>query len=163
MAYANYQDLVSAYDANVVAGLCSDSSTPLPGDNAVIQAIIGQAQGKINMSVRVANRYTIQNLLDLELARDPTLIRLTVDIAMKMLFMRRARAVPDGIRQQAEESERILEALRNGVMIFGEVSAAATAGLPTVSAVPLQLLSAYGAAYNSPYYPPLSNQTWPGT
>ena len=56
----------------------------------------------------------------------------------------------------------MLEALRDGKMIFGAVAKAADAGVPAVQATPLQTLAWYDGVSNSGFFRPRLPNTMPG-
>ena len=146
MAYATYANLAVTTDANTIAELCGDDGSPNPGPNAVTSALLDRATEDIRGYARVGAMYSDDQLDGLALANNAALWGLCCDLATCYLFDRRSTEYPPQVQKRYERAMHMLEQLRDGKTIFGALDAAAVAGLPTVVAVPLQLLSAYGAA-----------------
>mgnify|MGYP001208067563 CR=1 FL=1 len=161
MAYCTYANILAALDQRTVAELTSDTGVPSSGPNAVVTELIAQAQGEIDMYIRVGDRYTAANIADLEAAQNPTLARLTVDLTIELLFLRRGRTIPDGVMGRIERTRAVLADLSKGALIFGAVANARQAGLPTVQAVPTQTTAYYGGSYASQFYPPIRGTVAP--
>jgi len=161
MAYATYSDLCKSIDSNLVADLCGDAGQPVYGDNPVVAWHLSQASGRIRAMARTRSTYTDEQLDALALASDPMLTGLTVNLAAYSLCARRGGEVPPNVADGYKQALSDLEALRDGGMIFGAVGAAANAGLPTVQAVGNALPLDYSASYGSPFYPPISSNTFP--
>lgn len=155
MPYCTAANIVAALDQRTVAELCSDTGTPSPVPNSVVTELIGQAQGEIDMYIRVGNRYTADDIAALEAGENPTLVRLAVDLTIELLFLRRGRTIPEGIMGRIERTRAVLRSLSEGELIFGSVSGARSAGLPTVQAVPTNITAWYGGSYASQFYPPI--------
>lgn len=155
MAYCTYANIVAALDQRTVSELTSDTGSPSPGPTAVVTALIEQAQGEIDMYIRAGNRYTAADIAALELAQDPSLARLAVDLTIELLFLRRGRTLPQGIMDRIERTRGVLRGLSDGALIFGAVGQARAAGLPTIQAVPTTTTAYYGGSYASQFYPPI--------
>jgi phage gp36-like protein len=161
-AYATYADLEAALDAQIIAQLCSDLGSPMLGSNPVTTHALERATGIVQAYTRVGNIYTDLDLTTLSAAHDPLLMTLVVDLAVEALFQRRAMKITPAVEQRLKQAYSMLEALRDGKMIFGAVAKAANAGLPEVQATPLQTLAYYNGVSNSAFFRPRLPNTMPG-
>ena len=161
-AYATYADLEAALDAQIIAQLCSDLGVPMLGSNPVTTHALERATGIVQAYTRVGSIYTDSDLTTLSAARDPLLMTLVVDLAVEALFQRRAMKITPAVEQRLKQAYSMLEALRDGKMIFGALPKAAEAGLPAVQATPLQTAAWYGGVSNSSFFRPRLPNTMPG-
>jgi hypothetical protein len=111
---------------------------------------------------RVGNIYTDLDLTTLSAAHDPLLMTLVVDLAVEALFQRRAMKITPAVEQRLKQAYSMLEALRDGKMIFGTVAKAASAGLPEVQATPTMTNAWYNGVSNSAFFRPRLPNTMPG-
>ena len=161
MAYADYADLEAALDQNIIAQLCGDAGTPMPGPNPMTTHALERATGIIRSYVRVGNIYTDTELTALDAANDPLLVTMAVDLATEFLFQRRGAKLTPAIEQRIKQTYTMLEGLRDGKMLFGAVASNADAGTPTVKAVGPSVLGWYNQASNSPFFPPRRPTVYP--
>lgn len=162
-AYATYADLESALDAQIIAQLCSDLGSPMLGSNPVTTHALERATGIVQAYTRVGNIYTDLDLTTLSAARDPLLMTLVVDLAVEALFQRRAMKITPAVEQRLKQAYSMLEALRDGKMIFGAVAKAASAGLPEVQATPAMTNAWYNGVSTSGFFRPRLPNTMPGS
>lgn len=160
--YATYADLETSLDAQVIAQLCSDQGSPMPGANPVTDNALERASGMVAAYARVGNIYTDTDLTALAAASDPLLRSITVDLAVEFLFQRRAMKMTPAVEARLTRAYGFLEALRDGKMIFGALQKAADAGLPEVRATPLQTFAYYNGVSTSGFFPPRKPNTMPG-
>ena len=153
--YATYADLEASVDAQVIAQLCSDQGTPMLGANPVTDYAIEHASGIVQAYARVGSIYTDTDLT--------TLLRgIVVALAIEFLFQRRAMKITPAVDERVKRAYSMLEALRDGKMIFGALAKAAEAGLPEVRATPLQTYAYYNGVSTSSFFPPRKPNTMPG-
>lgn len=161
MAYATYADMEAALDQTVIAQLCGDAGTPMPGPNPMVTAALDRATAVIRSYCRVGNIYSELELAALDAANDPLLVTMCVDLATEYLFQRRAAKITPAIEQRIKQTYAFLEALRDGKLLFGSVAANADAGTPVAKAVPLANLNWYNAVSNSGFFPARRGSTYP--
>jgi phage gp36-like protein len=161
MAYANYADMEAALDQQIIAQLCGDAGTPMPGPNPATDAALDRATSLIRSYVRVGGIYTETELAALDAANDPLLVTMCVDLATEFLFQRRGAKLTPAIEQRIKQTYTMLEGLRDGKMLFGSVESNVTAGTPVVKAVPSANLTWYNAVSNSGFFPMRRGSTYP--
>jgi phage gp36-like protein len=161
MAYANYADLEAALDQNIIAQLCGDAGTPMPGPNPMTTHALDRATAIIRSYVRVGNIYTDAELAALDAANDPLLVTMAVDLATEFLFQRRGSKLTPAIEQRIKQTYSMLEGLRDGKMLFGSVGANADAGTPVVKAVGSAVTGWYNQVSNSQFFPPRRPTAYP--
>jgi hypothetical protein len=159
--YATYADLEAALDATIIAQLCGDSGTPMPGPNPFTTHAIERASAIVRSYTRVGEIYTETELATLAAANDPLLVMLTVDLATEFLFQRRGAKLSPAIEQRVKQAYSYLEGLRDGKMLFGSVASNASAGIPAVKAVPTSTRGWYAQVSNSQFFPPRRGTTFP--
>jgi hypothetical protein len=152
-AYATYADLEAALDSAIIAQLCGDSGTPMPGPNPITDTALERATGIVRSYIRVGGIYSEDEITALNVARDPLLINLVVDLGTEFLFQRRGSKLTPAIEQRIKQSYSMLEALRDGKMLFAAVEANVSAGTPIVVAVPTSNLGWYNKVSNSAFFP----------
>lgn len=160
--YATYADLEASVDAQVIAQLCSDQGTPMLGANPVTDYAIEHASGIVQAYARVGSIYTDTDLTTLAAANDALLRGIVVALAIEFLFQRRAMKITPAVDERVKRAYSMLEALRDGKMIFGALAKAAEAGLPEVRATPLQTYAYYNGVSTSSFFPPRKPNTMPG-
>lgn len=161
--YATYADLEATLDQQIIAQLCSDSGEPMPGQNPIADTALSRAKGVIRAYAMVGGMYSDTDLDGLATAADAMLVMLTVDLATEFLFQRRGTKVPPSIEERVKRSYSALEALRDGKMIFGSISANVAAGQPEVKVVSPSTLAWYSKVSNSPFFPYRKPNTSPGS
>jgi hypothetical protein len=161
-AYATYSDLEASLDANVIAQLCSDTGTSNPSGSSIAVALLGRASSIVQAYARVGNIYTDLDLNTLASNKDGLLIMITTGLAAELLFQRRAMKIPPAVEAQLTQVKAMLEALRDGKMIFGNLSKAANAGVGEVSAVSANNLSWYNNMSSSAFFKPRTNDVYRG-
>lgn len=136
MAYADTDDLLARFDQRVLGDLASvdgEQVTPaaLAADPRVLAAL-DDASGEIDSAVRVAGRYTADDLAGLTGTGLAHLKRITCDIAFWLLIDR--RCLVNIVADEADRRNRIyrehLKDLREGREIF-DVATARTSALPS--------------------------------
>ena len=160
-AYATLADLEHALDQTVIAHLCADGGTPMPGPNPVITAALERGTAIVRSYIRVGEIYSEDEIAALAAAHDPLLVGLVVDLATEFLFQRRGSKLTPAIEQRIKQAYSYLEGLRDGKMLFGSVSGNAVAGTPVANAVPTWNLNWYAAASNSVFFPSRRGSTYP--
>jgi phage gp36-like protein len=161
VAYATYADMEAALDQQIIAQLCGDAGTPMPGPNPATDAALDRATSLIRSYVRVGGIYTELELTALDAANDPLLVTMCVDLATEFLFQRRGAKLTPAIEQRIKQTYTMLEGLRDGKMLFGSVESNVTAGTPVVKAVPSANLNWYNAVSNSGFFPMRRGSTYP--
>jgi phage gp36-like protein len=161
VAYATYADMEAALDQQIIAQLCGDAGTPMPGPNPATDAALDRATSLIRSYVRVGGIYTELELTALDAANDPLLVTMCVDLATEFLFQRRGAKLTPAIEQRIKQTYTMLEGLRDGKMLFGSVESNVTAGTPVVKAVPSANLTWYNAVSNSGFFPMRRGSTYP--
>jgi hypothetical protein len=161
VAYATYADLEAALDSGIIAQLCGDAGTPMPGPNPMTDHALDRASAIIRSYIRVGNIYNEVDIAALVAAHDPLIVTMTVDLATEVLFQRRGSKITPAIEQRLKQAYTMLEALRDGKMLFGDVDRNAVAGTPAVRAVPISNLGWYASASNTPFFPPRRGTTYP--
>lgn len=160
--YATYADLQASLDSVVISQLSSDNGQMSPNALCLIDTILERASSIVQGYARVGNIYLDADLDALATAKDGLLVMVTVAIATEMLFQRRAMKIPPAVEAQLTQARTMLEALRDGKMIFGNVAKAADAGVAEVAATPLWNLAFYNNVSSSSFFPPRRGTTYPG-
>jgi hypothetical protein len=160
-AYADYADLEAALDSVIIAQLCGDAGTPMPGPNPITTAALERGTSILRSYIRVGEIYTEAEILVLAAAKDPLMVMVVVDLATEFLFQRRGAKLSPAIEQRIKQAYTFCEGLRDGKMLFGSVTQNAQAGLPMVAAVPTSNLSWYNQASNTQFFPPRRGTTYP--
>lgn len=161
LTYATYADLEAALDSTILAQLCGDSGTPMPGANPITTHALERATAIVRAYTRVGEIYTEAELATLAAAQDPLLVMITCDLAIEILFQRRGAKITPAVEQRLKQAYSMLEALRDGKTLFGSVASNAAAGLPMVTTVPLSNLAWYAQASNTQFFPPRKPNTYP--
>lgn len=160
--YAGYAELESSLDANIIAQLSSDTGSNNPGANCLVDIILQRASSVVQAYARVGNIYTDTDLNTLSAANDGLLVMLTVDLATEMLFQRRAMKITPAVEARVAQARAMLEALRDGKMIFGAVPKAADAGVAEVAVVPINNLAWYNNMSSSAFFRPRATSIYRG-
>ena len=160
--YASFSEMQAALDANIIAQLTSDTGANNPGANCLADTILQRASSVVQAYARVGNMYNDADLNTLATNNDGLLIMLTVDIATEMLFQRRAMKITPAVEARVTQARAMLEALRDGKMIFGAVSKAADAGVAEVAVVPINNLAWYNNMSSSAFFKPRANNIYRG-
>jgi hypothetical protein len=160
-AYADYADLEAALDSVIIAQLCGDAGTPMPGPNPITTAALERGTSILRSYIRVGEIYTEAEILVLAAAKDPLMVMVVVDLATEFLFQRRGAKLSPAIEQRIKQAYTFCEGLRDGKMLFGAITQNAQAGLPMVAAVPTSNLSWYNQASNTQFFPPRRGTTYP--
>ncbi len=138
MAYADSSDMIARFDQRLLGDLLSVDGTPVTpaamADDERLSIALDDASGEIDANVRVAGRYTTDDLSGLTGTGLAYLKRMTCDIAYWLLIDRRSLA---GVMEdEAVRRHRIyrdhLKDLREGREIF-DVATARTSALPSQS------------------------------
>lgn len=136
MAYANSSDFIARYDQRVLGDMLSVDGTrvtvaAMATDERLVAAL-DDASGEIDSAVRVAARYTTDDLAGLTGTGLAHLKRMTCDVAFWLLIDR--RCLVNILSDEADRRYRIyrehLKDLREGREIF-DLDAARDAGLPS--------------------------------
>ena len=160
-AYADYADLEAALDSVIIAQLCGDAGTPMPGPNPITTHALERGTSILRSYIRVGEIYSEAEILVLAAAKDPLMVMVVVDLATEFLFQRRGAKLSPAIEQRIKQAYTFCEGLRDGKMLFGSVTQNAQAGLPMVAAVPTSNLSWYNQASNTQFFPPRRGTTYP--
>jgi hypothetical protein len=159
--YATYADMEAALDASIIAQLCGDAGTAMPGPNPITTAALERATGVVRSYIRVGEQYSEDEIAILAANKDPLLVMLVVDLAIEYLFLRRGSKVSAATEQRVKQAYSYCEGLRDGKMLFGTVTGNTTAGTPLVAAVSLSNRAWYAQASNSQFFPPRRGSTYP--
>lgn len=160
--YAIYSDLQNSVDATILAQLCSDNGASSPNSGIAV-TMLKRSSSLVQAYARVGNIYTDNDLTALSTdPANPLLVMLVCDLATEMLFQRRAMKIPPAVESRLEQAKGMLEALRDGKMIFGSISKAADAGLPEVAATPQYNLAYYNNVSSSAFFRPRSYNVYRG-
>lgn len=160
-AYATYADIEHALDGRILADLCADAGSPMPGPNPMTNTALERATAQVRAYVRVGDIYTEAELATLAAASDPLLVGIVVDLAIEFLFQRRGLKIPPAIEQRLKQAYSYCEGLRDGKMLFGQVASNVEAGTPMVAAVPVANRAWYAQASASPFFPPRRGTVYP--
>lgn len=133
-SYCSVVQFLKRYDARTVGDLVSDDGTRVTpsglSSNAVLLALLQEASAKVEAAAVVGNRYSPADLA--EFANPTTvgntamagsnmsefLAGIVAHLTMPLLYRRRPDATLP-MMPQLEEAERLLNALADGVKIFG--------------------------------------------
>jgi len=152
-AYATYADLEHALDQTILAQLCGDGGTAMPGPNPMTDAALERGTASVRSYIRVGGIYSEDEIATLANNNDPLLVALVVDLATEFLFQRRGVKLTPAIEQRVKQAYSYLEGLRDGKMLFGSVDTNVAAGTPIVVAVPTSNLAWYNSVANSQFFP----------
>jgi phage gp36-like protein len=124
--WASTSQMATRYDERTLRGLISDDDdlAATVTEGGVLDALLEDATGVIQSAVYQGRTYTSDQMATL--TASPLLIRLVCDIAIKMLFARRARDMPSAVQQNYDEAMDILDEIRKGVRVFDSVQNAAS-------------------------------------
>lgn len=159
--YASYCNLQKSLDSRVIAELCSDTGTSNPGSATIATAVLERASSIVQAHARVGGMYTDHDL-DTTLAGDGLLVMMTCSLATEMLFQRRAMKIPPAVESQLEHTKKMLEDLRDGRLIFGQLDKAAQAGLPEVAATSQWTNAWYNNVSTSGFFRPRASDIYRG-
>lgn len=127
MAYATIAEMIDRYDERVLKDLVQDDDTrnaDLTG-NPILEAILDDGTALIDAAIR--RTYSNDQLAVLATANSAVLRRLNCDLAMGLLYQRRARGLPDQIREVFDEAKDMLREIREGKSILDDDAARAAA------------------------------------
>ena len=121
--YCSASEFLKRYDTRTVAQLLSDTGIDIANvsTDTTLAAILQEASGKLEAAAQVGERYKPVDLAALASTSTNAqafLAGIVSDIAITILYRRRPDVTMPRLLQ-VEESERMLEALANGVRIFG--------------------------------------------
>lgn len=145
MSYATPAQLLQRYDARTIGDLVSDSGdqvtpTALLSD-ANLLAQLDDASGEIESALLQAGRYSAGDLSGLLTSNSNTrfvLIRLTCDIAMRLLAERRPwYELNDAYQRRVANADATLDKLRKGERVF-DLEPVKDAGLPEANTPSLE-------------------------
>jgi phage gp36-like protein len=134
MPYATPQDLVTYYDASVVADLASDTDSPVPDVTQcpLIDQLLAFGAGRINSAATIGQRYSEDQLTALAGDDLQVLVQLNCTIAMgALLFRRPGSQYEKSYENHMKAAEEFLDRLRKGERIFA-FPENQDAGLPLV-------------------------------
>lgn len=120
-SFAAPQDLINRYDVRLLSQLASDDGVPVSSlslqTNPIIEAMLADATGQINLSTQVGQRYTQAELAALTGTDAAILVRLTCDLAFVYLCERRGNKTP--LYEEAfKRSQDTLDRIKSGAEIF---------------------------------------------
>ena len=138
MAYATVTQMLERYDARVIGDLVNDDETRdstagLATDTA-LAAALDDASAELEVALLQGGRYSVTDLADnISASSQLYLARLTCDIAMGLIYGRRAYVADNPARDTAlDRAEAALELLRSGKHVFN-LAANITAGQPEIT------------------------------
>jgi phage gp36-like protein len=132
-AYATYQDMTKRYDERTIKDLVSDSGVPavsLSG-NGNLEACLDDATGAIKAALLVGGMYQESDLDSLSGESGEYLKRITCEIALAYLILRRPDKYGKASQEVRESQEALLEMFRGGARVFN-IDENKAAGLPTI-------------------------------
>lgn len=122
MSYATGSDLVIYHDARRLGDLIADTDIRVSAGavptHATVTAMLSRASGAVNMSAQVGGRYTPEDLEALTDDNAEALKGLVCDLANWYLEKRRNSTLKMEDVGGAVEAHQILEALRDGELVF---------------------------------------------
>lgn len=131
--YAQGTDLLQRYDARIIGDLVGDAGTRnlAPATDQNVITALTDAASQILSSCYYGQRYTAKELAGLAGADRGLLYRLNCDLAFLYLANRRAAFQDSAFYKDAyERSKSLLDALRNGELVFG-VAGDMAVGVPS--------------------------------
>lgn len=134
--YATVTDLMSRKDPVLLGQLASDdpdtivSADDLPTTQCVLD-VLADASGEVDAACLIAQRYTPYQLANLDGNSLNMLKRLVCTLAFT--FLRRRRGFEGEDLEEFKQALEMLEQLRKGERIFGDVPGVAEAGNPEVA------------------------------
>lgn len=124
MAQASYitqSELEEAVDINLVRRLGSDTSAPAgAGPETIIDNAIERASARIEGVALRAGRYTVVRLNALQTADSWILKGLCAELTIVLLYERRGGQLPRDIKTRKDHTDKLLDQLNDGQMIFGD-------------------------------------------
>lgn len=152
--YATIAQFSTRYDVRRLGDLVNDDGTRTDNltDNATLNAILQDATAIIKAAAQARGAYSDDQMAALFTAQDNLLIRLTCDVAIALVYRRRAKAMPDVVETAYAEATEMLEALRNGAAVFG-LTGAKDAGVQSPYRPTEQQSKANWPLSNSPLFP----------
>ena len=160
--YATYADLQASLDSVVISQLASDNGQMTPNALCLVDTILQRASSIVQAYCRVGNIYLDDDLNTLATNKDGLLVMMTVGLAAEMMFQRRAMKIPPAVEAQLTQVKAMLEALRDGKTIFGNVTKAADAGVAEIAVVPINNLAWYNNVSSSSFFPQRRNNIYRG-
>lgn len=139
MPYATVDDFLERYDVRDIGDMLSDNNVALTAAQCQtsknLLAALNDASGQIDAAVMVGERYTPRDLRNLTANSAHNLIRITCELALLNLMLRRpGRVPPEQVKAMRELSQASLEQLSKGQAVF-ETSTAVTAGQPSITTI----------------------------
>lgn len=139
---ASPSDLADRYDARTLAELASDDNSPADEQqlsaNRKILAALYSAQGRVLSYLLRADRYTAEDLANLDGPSRSLVAELICVVAYSALWRRKAHASDDVAANAAklarEDASESIEALHSGKVILN-VAATRQAGLPKTDTI----------------------------
>lgn len=155
MVYATVANLVSMLDTRVLAELGSDTNSDgtVDDNNTILTTAITRASADVDSVALRAEMYTAADLAALYAASDWRLIGLVTDLAIVKLYERRGGDLPPAIKTKADACRDALNDLREGKIIFGQSTSAASAGTPSVSVITRNERDNLRLVSDSDFYP----------
>ena len=132
-AFADSDDMVARFDERTLKDLCSDTGVPETtlSTNAKMTAALDDATGQILSAVRVAGTYNVSDLTGLTGESLAYLKRITCEIAMANLILRRVEKYGKQSAEVRKSQKELLDMLKGGARVF-EVDNNIAAGKPTI-------------------------------
>lgn len=123
--YATADDLVTRYDRALLADLAGDDAAPTdPVSSARVLRALEGASGEVNAAARLGGRYSAEELSALTGDDRAFLIDVVCQLAILRLIGTRIQSVGEAAyRTLRENSDRLLDDLRSGRVVFGTDSA----------------------------------------
>lgn len=133
-SYASVADLINAHDATQIGNWATDTRVTLTPtqllSDTVVAAALNRASGEVEMACFAGGRYSPLDLQSLTGVSAVALKGLVADLAFYHLGKRR---VPEPEKISGyEEARKMLEALREGTLIFGFQEAADAGAMKVV-------------------------------
>lgn len=133
-AYATYSDMSKRFDARTLKDLVSDTGIPAVSlsANDNMDAALDDATGAIKSALMVGSQYQEDDLDALTGESAEYLKRITCEIAMAYLILRRPEKYGKASQEVRENQQALLDMFRSGARVFN-IDANVNAGLPSVN------------------------------
>lgn len=123
MAYATIDEIIERYDERILKDLVQDDDTRNADltANVILTAILDDGTAMIDAAIRIT--YSNDQLAALAIANSALLRRLNCDLAMGLMYQRRARGLPDQVQDVFDEAKDTLKDIRDGKSILDDAEA----------------------------------------
>lgn len=132
-SYADSTDMTNRYDGRTLMDLVSDTGVPETNlsSNSAMTTALSDATGAIRSALLVGGTYKPNDLTGLTGESAEYLKRITCEIALAYLILRRPEKYGKSSTEVREQMNILLDMFRSGVRVF-QVDGNIAAGLPTI-------------------------------